>query len=73
MDMTQEEFTRRLIAADITVDGWFDELLKECDDLYARGYLQAKAYVLSNIFSYNEEGFREDMITAAKSNIWGVK
>lgn len=61
----------KLQAADITKSDWDWGILESIQDKYAKGYLRASSENSLTAYSSSEEGYRSDLIHAAKFDIWG--
>lgn len=71
--MSEQEIIIHMIEkADIeNVQCWFDVVLSNIRNQYAKGYLTAKAEQLLRSFSEDEEEFREELIRISSyDSIW---
>lgn len=56
--------------ANITDDFWVDDILDSIENKYAKGYLTAKTEEIGGCLSSEDEGYRDEFLSACEANIW---
>ena len=67
----QKTIIKKIKKADIEDCSWFDNILEEITDKYAKGYLTKSAEILGNTYDSSDEEYREELLEVCEYNIWG--
>ncbi len=66
----QERITDLIKNADLSVDGWTEEIINGCTDRYAAGWLDANVSRLNGNWDERDEDYRDELLEVCRYNIW---